>query len=322
MSLIGCTRPLAVLGILRTQAGRCGSGGGGAQAQLAGGRPLPSPCRPPTYAADLRRHLRHRTRPRGRGRCRSDGPPAGPGPGGSCNRHRSWLLTRPGPVPRARARGSGRVGQSPRSGTTTGRRASPARPGPRRSLGLRTVCWIAGAYRRCRSGPSGRGSRSGAYCRARAAVRGSPRASTLRGSAGGLARPRPWGLPGLLTVCWITGAYRRCRPAPVAVVRAAGRCPGQGCRVRIAGSFVLGGRRARTARPRNTGCHLGHPPALWIAGMYRHRGSGASRRVPYGGAYPGLSRRTWTARDSESAGQPSASACHAALPPRTALHSS
>ena len=88
------------------------------------------------------------------------------------------------------------------------------------------------------------------------------------------------------------------------------------------GASSLWGRRARTARPRITGCHLGHPPALWIAGMYRHRGSGASRRVPYGGAYPGLSRRAWTARDSESAGQPSPSAYRAALPLRSAHHPS
>ena len=80
--------------------------------------------------------------------------------------------------------------------------------------------------------------------------------------------------------------------------------------------------RARTARPGTSGRYPGHPPALWIAGMYRHCGSGASRRVPFGGAYPGLSRRAWIARDSESAGQPSASACHAALPLRTAHHSS
>jgi hypothetical protein len=38
--------------------------------------------------------------------------------------------------------------------------------------------------------------------------------------------------------------------------------------------------------PKPGDVHPGHPPVLWIAGSYRHRGPGASRRVPYGGADP------------------------------------
>jgi hypothetical protein len=46
------------------------------------------------------------------------------------------------------------------------------------------------------------------------------------------------------------------------------------------------------------GYHLGHPPVHGIAGTYRHRGAGASRRVPYGGADPGLCCRAWIAGGS------------------------
>jgi hypothetical protein len=56
-----------------------------------------------------------------------------------------------------------------------------------------------------------------------------------------------------------------------------------------------------TARPETSGRYPGHPPALWIAVTYHHRGLGASRRVPNGGADTGLSRRNWIAWSSHRA---------------------
>ncbi len=53
--------------------------------------------------------LRHRARPLGRVRCRTR-PRSAPVRAGASLRHRTRLLTRSGPVPPARARGSGRDG--------------------------------------------------------------------------------------------------------------------------------------------------------------------------------------------------------------------
>jgi hypothetical protein len=131
-SVIGYTSRPAELGIPRTQTGRGGSGPVARRpSSLAAARP--SPCRSSTYAVDLHRHRRHRTRPPGRARCRPDGLRSAPARAGTGLDHRAWplvrpglcrpdgslsaparagtglrhrtrLLTRPGPVPPARAR--------------------------------------------------------------------------------------------------------------------------------------------------------------------------------------------------------------------------
>jgi hypothetical protein len=90
-------------------------------------------------------------------------------------------------------------------------------------------------------------------------------------------------------------------PALAVMDRAAERTAGPGLSCvdrRGPRASSLWGRRARSARPCSSGCHLGHPPVHWIAGLYLHRGPVASRRVPYGGADPGLCCRAWIARGS------------------------
>jgi hypothetical protein len=55
--LIGCTNQPAELGIPRTQAGQAGSGPG-ARRPSSRATASSSPCRPRTYAVDLRHHRR------------------------------------------------------------------------------------------------------------------------------------------------------------------------------------------------------------------------------------------------------------------------
>jgi hypothetical protein len=177
--MIGCTIQPDQLGIPRTQAERAGSGPGACRPRSrAAARPTQAPRRPSTMINLHRRptpppplpHPAMRSGPMSPGRAA-----VGPGPGG--NRPRAWplvrpgwchpdgslsasaragtglrhrtrlLLTRPGPVPHARTRRfwAGRANSTvAHVGTYTGRRASPARPGPWGSTGLLTVCWIAG----------------------------------------------------------------------------------------------------------------------------------------------------------------------------------
>jgi hypothetical protein len=104
LSLLGCTSRPAELGIPRTQAGRAGSGARGPQDQLAGACPLLPPSAerptPPLYAVTSATA----PGPGGRARCRSGGPHPAPARAETAPRHRSWSLTRLGPVPRAQAR--------------------------------------------------------------------------------------------------------------------------------------------------------------------------------------------------------------------------
>ncbi len=190
--------------------------------------PNPPPCLPPSYAVDLRRHHRHRTQPRVRARFRpgrfavgsslgGNRPPsprlaahaAGPVPPGWAGRGSGrsgpdWNTDRPpSEHPAAHAAGpgatrdplepggSGRVGQTPHVGNYTGRRASPARPGPWGHPGYSRCAGSPESYQscRCRPGAGRRGSRSGAYCLARAAVCGSPGAPSLWGRQARPARP-------------------------------------------------------------------------------------------------------------------------------------
>ena len=266
----------------------------GTQAQLAGARPLP----PPSPTADLRRRstpspppphpaTRLGAVPPGRaiigsgpGGCSPPSPhpaAAGPGaartgrlrsrpgrahttataPGRSCGRDRCHAL---GPG------GSGRVGQTPRTGTNTGRRASPARPGPWRPPGLLTVCWIAGAFRRCHPGLSRRGSRSGAFagpvplCVDRRGLRHWGRRARS-------ARPRTTGRhPGYTPALWIADPYLHRGPGASRRRRTVGRTRASASACGSPGATSLWGRRARAARPRTTGCYSGHPPARWITG--------------------------------------------------------
>ena len=163
--------------------------------------PPPPPLPAPAAGCGVARTGRTRLQPRramsstiapgpsGRERCR-------PGP---VLRHRSWSQ-RPGAVPPGRvALGSGPGGPSP----------PPLRP-------------AAHAVGSCATRPSPVAlGGSGTHFVQRHS----------RGSAGSYrSAPGHGGSPGLRTVCWIAGAYRRGRPCASRRGRAAGRFRGQGCR--------------------------------------------------------------------------------------------
>jgi hypothetical protein len=91
--------------------------------------------------------------------------------------------------------------------------------------------------------------------------------------------------------------------------RSGGRPSDQGCRVWIAGSLATvgtaGSIRVRLSRNLGMSPAGGGPPASALDRRdVHHRGPGASRRVPYGGACPGLCRLAWIAgaRGSDTGG--------------------
>jgi hypothetical protein len=121
------------------------------------------------------------------------------------------LLTRRGPVPPAHARWLWADWDT--SATTRVGGLVPSGPGHGGHPGCSRCAGSPESYRRCRPGLGRLGSRSGAHCRARAAVCGSPGASSLWRRRARSAHPETSRRhPGHPPVHWIAGTYRHRGP--------------------------------------------------------------------------------------------------------------
>ena len=258
--MIGCTSLLAELGIRRTQAGRAGSGPV-ARSPVRGSRTARIALRRPSYAAFPRRRPRHRSRPRRPGAVPPGRAEPCSAPGGPNLRHRSRRPCVRGRCHASVPGGSGRVGPldilrhlrgsagshrpAPSRGSHSGHvrcAGSPERiPRSTRRLSPRFVSRFA-------AGPSLPPCES-------------PRVPLTWGRRVNLARTRTCGPTrdtfGVLDRRSVSPRKPR-RQSLWSVPR--GVLPGQCCRVvdRRGAPFVVLGRRARAARSRTCGGHVGH----------------------------------------------------------------